>query len=115
RRRSRCIFVALETPCCGAPQLLGVSLLSRGVLPRCCRLGGSDCLRLVGCSFGCDVCAAFPTIGIIGSPCVSIIEPCSRDCILIEPVGVGLLLGILNTASRSVTIDVERRPFRVAL
>ena len=61
---------------------------------------------LVGSSFGCGVCAAFPAIGIIGSPCVGIIEPRSKGCILIGPVGVGLLLGILNTVSRSVTIDV---------
>jgi hypothetical protein len=32
-------------------------------------------------------------------------------CVLIGPVGVGLLLGILNTASRSVTTDVEGGPF----
>jgi hypothetical protein len=61
---------------------------------------------LVGCSFGCGVFADFPTVGIIGSPCVGIIEPRSRGCILIGPVDFGLLLGILNTASRSVTIDV---------
>jgi len=63
---------------------------------------------LVGFSFGCGVCADFPAIGIIGSPCVRIIEPRSTDCILIGPVGVGLLLGILNTASRTLTIDAER-------
>jgi len=32
-------------------------------------------------------------------------------CVLIGPVGVGLLLGILNTASRSVTITLESGPF----
>jgi hypothetical protein len=33
-------------------------------------------------------------------------------CVLIGPVvGVDLLLGILNTASRSVTIDMEGGPF----
>jgi len=34
------------------------------------------------------------------------VEPHSRGCILIGPLDFGLLLGILNTASRSVTIDV---------
>src|SRR6266481_6340390 len=57
---------------------------------------------LVGCCFGCGVFAAFPTVGIIGSPCVGI-EPRSTGCIVIGPGDVGLLLGILNTASRSVT------------
>jgi hypothetical protein len=61
---------------------------------------------LVGCCFGCGVFAAFPAVGIIGSPCVGIIEPRSRGCILIGPVDVGLLSGILNTPSRSVTINV---------
>jgi hypothetical protein len=70
---------------------------------------------LVDCCFGCGVFADFPTVGIIGSPCVGIIEPRSRGCIVIGPVGVGLLLGILNTASRSVVIDVEGRRFRAAL
>jgi hypothetical protein len=57
---------------------------------------------LVGCCFGCGVFAAFPAVGIIGSPCVGI-EPRSRGCIVIGPVDVGLLLGILNTARGSVT------------
>jgi hypothetical protein len=57
---------------------------------------------LVGCCFGCGVFAAIPTAGIMGSPCVGI-EPRSRGCIVIGPVDVGLLLGILNTASTSVT------------
>jgi len=36
------------------------------------------------------------------------VEPFSIGCVLIGPVaGVDLLLGILNTASRSVTIDME--------
>jgi hypothetical protein len=59
---------------------------------------------LVSCCFGCGVFAAFPAAGIIGSPCVGIIEPRSRRCILIGPADVGLLLGILNTASGSMTI-----------
>jgi hypothetical protein len=58
---------------------------------------------LVGCCFGCGAFAAFPTVGIIGSPCVGMIEPRSRGCIVIGPVDFGLLLGILNTASGSVT------------
>jgi hypothetical protein len=32
-------------------------------------------------------------------------------CVLIGPVGVGLLLDILNTASKSVAADVEGGPF----
>jgi hypothetical protein len=58
---------------------------------------------LVGCCFGCGVFAAFPAVGIIGSPCVGI-EPRSRGCIVIGPVDVDLLLGILDAASRSITI-----------
>jgi hypothetical protein len=58
---------------------------------------------LVGCCFGCGVFAAFPAVGIVGSPCVGI-EPRSRGCIVIGPVDVGLRLGILNTASGSITI-----------
>jgi hypothetical protein len=47
---------------------------------------------LVGCCIGCGVFAAFPTVGIIGSPCVGIIEPRSRGCIVIGPIDFGLLL-----------------------
>jgi hypothetical protein len=49
---------------------------------------------LVGCCFGCGVFAAFPAVGIIGSPCVGIIEPRSRGCIVIMPIDSGLFLGI---------------------
>jgi len=35
-------------------------------------------------------------------------------CVLIGPVGVGLLLDILDTANRSITITVESRPFEPA-
>src|ERR1700680_4808006 len=69
---------------------------------------------LVGCCFGCGVCAALPAVGIIGSPCVGMIELRSRGCMAIGPVDFGLFLRILNTASGSVTIDVEGRPFRAA-
>jgi hypothetical protein len=62
---------------------------------------------LVGCCFGCGGFAAFPTLGIIGSTCVGRIEPRSMGCVLIGPVGVGLLLSILGTASRSVTMFVR--------
>jgi hypothetical protein len=67
---------------------------------------------LVGRCFGCCVFAAFPTIGMIGSPCVGMIEPRSRGCMVIGPVDVGFLLGILNTARGSVrtpTTCMERR------
>jgi hypothetical protein len=58
---------------------------------------------LVGCCFGCGAFAGSPAVGIIGSPCVCILEPRS-GCIVIGPVDIGLLLGILNMVSRSVTI-----------
>src|SRR6266481_8409367 len=67
---------------------------------------------LVGCCFGCCVFAAFPTVGMIGSPCVGIVEPRSTGCIVIGPADVGFLLGILNTARGSVrktTTCTERR------
>src|ERR1700730_11802467 len=51
---------------------------------------------LVGCCFGCGVFAAFPAVGIIGSPCVGL-EPRSRGCIVLWTVDVGSRLGILNT------------------
>src|ERR1700730_6401187 len=66
----------------------------------------------VGCRFGCGVLAVFPTVGMIGNPCVGIIEPRSRGCIVIGPVDFGFLLGILNTARGSVrkpTTCTERR------
>jgi hypothetical protein len=66
---------------------------------------------LVDCWFGSGVFATFLAVGIKGSPCVGI-EPRSRGCIVIGPVDIGLLLGILNAASRSVTrptICTERR------
>src|SRR5271165_4285086 len=69
---------------------------------------------LVGRCFGRGVFAAFPAVGIIGSPCVGAIEPRSRGCIVIGPADFGLFLGILNTASGSVTIDVEGRPLSVS-
>jgi hypothetical protein len=37
---------------------------------------------------------------MIGNPCVGIIEPRSKGCIVIGPVDVGFLFGILNTANR---------------
>jgi hypothetical protein len=66
---------------------------------------------LVGCFFGCGVFLCSPVGGIIGSTGVGIVAPFSIGCVLIGPVGVGLLLGILNTASRSDRIDVEGGPF----
>jgi hypothetical protein len=58
---------------------------------------------LVGSCFGCGAFAASPVVGIIGSPCVCILEPRS-GCIVIGPVDIGLPLAILNTANGSVTI-----------
>lgn len=47
---------------------------------------------------------------MIGSTCVGIVAPFSIGCVLIGPVGAGLLLGILNTATGSGRIDVEGGP-----
>jgi hypothetical protein len=69
---------------------------------------------LVGCCFGCGVFAAFPAVGIIGSPYVGVIAPRPKGCIVMGPTDFGLLLRILSTTSGSVTIDMERRPFRAA-
>jgi hypothetical protein len=66
---------------------------------------------LVGCCFGCGVFAAFPAVGMIGSPCVGVIKPRPRGCIVIGPADFGFSLRILNTASGSVTIDVKGGPF----
>jgi len=57
---------------------------------------------LVGSCFGCGLSAALPTVGMMGSPRVGIIEPRSRGCMVIGPVDVDFLLGILNTARGSV-------------
>jgi hypothetical protein len=46
---------------------------------------------LVGSFFGCSVFLCSPAVGIIGSTCVGIVEPFCMGCVLIGPVGVGLL------------------------
>jgi hypothetical protein len=62
---------------------------------------------LVG-GFGCGVSAACPAADVAvdmkGNPCVGVVGPRSRGCIVIGPVDVGLPLGMLNTVSRLVAI-----------
>src|SRR5260370_28545562 len=70
--------------------------------PRIYRLRASRCFRkelrrdilafaartasvLVGRCFGLGVFIAFPTVGIIGSTCVGLIELCSTGCVLMGP------------------------------
>jgi hypothetical protein len=48
---------------------------------------------LIGCFFGCGVLFCSPTIGILGGTCIGIVETFLTGCVLIGPVGVGLLSG----------------------
>src|SRR5260370_22376507 len=50
----------------------------------------------VGCFFGSGAFIAFPTVGIIGNACVGVVAPRLTGCVLMGPVGVGLLLGMIR-------------------
>ena len=69
---------------------------------------------LVGCCFGCCVFAAFPTVGMIGSPWVGMIEPRSTGCIVIGPVDAGFLFGIGEHGERigQEANNLHRETFR---
>ena len=89
---------------------MGIPLLPQGILSRYFRSRGADYFRPCWLFFG-GVVFCSPTVGIIGSTCVGIVELFSTGCVLIGPVAVGLPLGMLDTASRSDSIDVEGGPF----
>jgi len=66
---------------------------------------------LVGSFFDCGAFFGSPAVGIRGRAGVGMVAPFAMGCVLIGPVGVGLLLCILNTASRSDRNVVEGDPF----
>jgi hypothetical protein len=89
---------------------MGIPLLPQGILSRYFRSRGADYFRPCWLFFG-GVVFCSPTVGIAGSTCVGIVEIFSTDCVLIGPVGVGLISGILDTARRSGRIGLEGGPF----
>jgi hypothetical protein len=72
---------------------MGIPLLAQGSLSRYFRFRGADYFRPCWLFFGCGVLFCSPTIGILGGTCVGIVETFSTGCVLIGPVGVGLISG----------------------
>jgi hypothetical protein len=72
---------------------VGIPLFAQGILPRYFRLRGADYFRPCWLFFRLRRPLLLSDHSILGGTCVGIVETFSTGCVLIGPVGVGLISG----------------------